>query len=165
MSQKGGGSPHHLALVKWSTQILVHKMPPPLNYRAEQLYVDGSRVKQLFAVSLGAERFWRLGIHDRRGMTALVWSNVVSAIVHGVVRVTGSGSRRRWRKLAPVEIALPPVDSAMALNVARQAVTLIEDHDCHVLDALVRQQDAAGKLAGVHDVVCEKRGGSGLASF
>lgn len=143
-------------------------MPPPLNYRDAKLYVGGYRVKQLFVVSLAAEKFWRRGIHDHRGMNAQVWSDVVSVEARDVVRITGDGSHRSWRGLSTVELALTPADSAMGLKVACQVVELIEDHDYRVVDAIVEQRDALGRTAGVHDLVCEKRGtvgGSGFTSF
>jgi uncharacterized protein YktB (UPF0637 family) len=49
----------------------------PLDFREVKLFVDGERVKQLLVVSLAAERFWWLALHERRGMNAFVDTHLI----------------------------------------------------------------------------------------
>ena len=129
----------------------------PLSYFDVRLFVAGYRVKQLFVVSLGAERFWRLAFHDRRGMDDLKWSDVKTVQVRDVCRIDGVGKGKRVKKLKVVEVKLTRADSELALRVAHGVVNLIEDAGYRILDAIVPQRDKSGQCVGEHDLICEKR--------
>lgn len=129
----------------------------PLDFRKVSLFVGGYRVKQLFVVSLGAERFWKLAFHDRRGLGSLTWSDVQTVEVRDVIRLFGVGNNARKRKLAVVTVQLTRGDSEFALRVANAVACIVENRGYRVLDAIVPQKDEAGELAGEHDLVCERR--------
>ena len=137
----------------------------PLDFRDVRLFVDGERVKQLFVVSLAAERFWWLAFRERRGMNALDWSDVQSVEVRSVLRVDGSGKTARKRKLATVQVALTRDDSCLALRAAKAVCTLVEGKGYRILDAIVHQRAVGDLDGGEHDLKCERPGEDGLSSF
>jgi hypothetical protein len=142
---------------------------PPLHFRDVRLFVDGYRVKQLLVASLGAEQFWRLAFHERRGMDSLKWSEVQTVEVRNVVRKDGVGADARVKKMRSVQVHLRRGDSELALRVAHGVVRLVEERGYRILDAVVPQLDEAGTCVGEHDLVCERRiqptGVTGLSSF
>lgn len=141
----------------------------PLSYFDVRLFVGGYRVKQLLVVSLGAERYWRLAFHDRRGMHSLKWSDVQTVQVRDVCRIDGVGKTRRVKKFSEVAIKLTRADSELALRVAHAVVNLVEAAGYRILDAIVPQRDQSGKCVGEHDLICEKLrqdgGGRTMSSF
>ena len=114
-------------------------------------------MKQLLVVSLGAERFWRLAFHERRGMSSLDWSDVRTVEVRGVVRKDGVGGQARARKLARVVVELTREDSQLSLRVAWAVVNLLESK-YRILDAIVPQWSEDGsECVGEHDLICERK--------
>ena len=122
-----------------------------MDYRREKLYVNKYRVKQPCVVGKAAESFWPLASHKRRGMSSLVWSNVVTMELGDVVL--------RGRKKATLEVGLSRADSELALRAAHAVVNLLERNGFRVLDVAVAQNDGKGDLVGEHDLVCERRRG------
>ena len=98
----------------------------PLSYFDASLFVGRYRVKQLFVVSLGAERFWRLAFHDRRGIDSLTWSDVQAVDVRDVCRKDGVGNAQRVRKFKVLAVKLTRADSELALRLAHGVVDLVE---------------------------------------
>ena len=129
-----------------------------VDYREVALYVDNVRVKQLFVLSLAAERFWRLAFHDARGMAGLRPHHVERVEVRNAYRNEGG---RKIEMKSPLLVALTREDSRLALRVAEQIVTLVESKGYRILDAIQPQKDANNKKVGEHDLVCEKRGQTG----
>ena len=118
----------------------------PLKYRDVKLYVNGYRVKQLFVVSLAAEKLWKLAFHDGRGLNSVRCTDVKTVVARNVVRVTGVGraKKKNLRKLSSVELELTPEDAEMALRAGHHVVDLIEDAGYRIVDAIVPQLDKAG---------------------
>lgn len=137
----------------------------PLDFRDVKLFVDGERVKQLFVVSLAAERYWWLAFHQRRGLNALKWSDVQSVEVRSVLRVDGSGKTARKRKFARVQVALTRDDSDLALRAAKAVCKLVEGKGYRILDAIVPQRAVGDLDGGEHDLKCEQPVKDGLSSF
>ena len=130
-----------------------------MDFRAERLFLNKYRVKQLCVVGKAAESFWSLAFHKRRGMNSLVCSDVTTVELWGVV----VGGRK---KRHAVEVELTRADSELALRVAHAVVNLAEMHNFRVLDAVVGQKDANGAVVGEHDLLCERRCKlTGLSSF
>ena len=120
-----------------------------MDYRAICLYVGKYRVNQLTVVGLAAESFWRLAFHERRGIAALVWSDVKTIQVRDVVR--------NGRQFKSLEVALSREDSQLALRAAIATVDAVELHGLRILDAIVPQKGGSGVSVGEHDLVCERR--------
>ena len=56
-----------------------------MDYRKERVYLNKHRVKQLTVVGKACEAFWYLAFHKRRGMSALLWSDVKTVELQHVV--------------------------------------------------------------------------------
>ena len=125
-----------------------------LNFRDEQLYINGERVNQLCVVGVAAERFWELAFCDGRGLGSLVWTDVTSVKLWDVTKKMSGGHLRR---VGSAEVRLEPADSQMALGVARAACERLEEMDYRILDAGIEQMDGEGHCVGAHDLICERR--------
>jgi hypothetical protein len=122
-----------------------------MDYRKERVYLNKHRVKQLTVVGKACEAFWYLAFHKRRGMSALLWSDVKTVELQHVV-VKGRTKRS-------LTLALTAEDSQLSLRAARAVVNLAEQHDFRVLDAVVPQKNADGECVGEHDLLCERCSG------
>ena len=125
-----------------------------LNFRDEQLYINGERVNQLCVVGVAAERFWELAFCDGRGLGSLVWTDVTSVKLWDVTKKMSGG---RLRRVGSAEVRLEPADSQMALGVAKAACERLEEMDYRILNAVLEQEDVDGNCVGAHDLVCERR--------
>ena len=120
-----------------------------MDYRAICLHVGKYRVNQLTVVGLAAESVWRMAFHERRGIAALVWSDVQTIQVRDVVR--------NGRHLSSLEVALSREDSQLALRAAIAIVDAVELYGLRILDAIVSQKGGSDVSVGEHDLVCEQR--------